>query len=782
MESATLGLPETPLASAGVRLRLRIRGSVQGVGFRPFVYRLATEMNLRGWVSNDASGVTIEVDGAPEELELFRERMLREKPAISAIDSMTAESLPLAGFGRFDIRASSSGEKNVTVLPDLATCPECRAEILDPAARRYGYPFTNCTNCGPRYTIVESIPYDRPNTSMKAFGMCNACRAEYENPLDRRFHAQPIACPLCGPQVELWDACGKVMTRAERVIGAAVAALRLGLVVAVKGLGGFHLMVNAADDVAVQKLRTRKGREEKPFALMAPSVDWVAHLCSFSHDEQALMESAAAPIVLLRRKSCASGFISDWVAPDNPWLGVMLPYTPLHHLLLAEFGRPVIATSGNRSDEPICTDEREAVERLKGIADVFVVHDRRIVRPVDDSLARIVEGQTVMLRRARGYAPLPVKLPDAKGHLLAVGAHQKNTVAASVDGQAFLSQHIGDLDTVQARQSFEHTIDSLGALYEHQPSTVVCDLHPDYVSSQWAHEQSRPVIAVQHHYAHALSCAAENGLEPPFLAVTWDGSGYGTDGTVWGGEFLRIDDDGFERIGHLRTFQLPGGERAVREPRRVATAVLYECFGDDLIWMPPLPPLKSFSHQELSVLVQMIVGDVHCPLTSSAGRLFDAVSSILGLCHEASFEGQAAMLLEFAITTGGSEPAPYPYTIGSETPAVIDWRMLIRAIVADLGRGTRVGVIARRFHETLVDITARMARGAAEQHVVLSGGCFQNAYLLERTIIRLRQEGFTPVFHRSVPTNDGGIALGQLAAATRHLRSSNDLPHGKEPK
>jgi len=625
------------------RLRITIRGAVQGVGFRPFVYRLATEMGLPGWVLNSTHGVFIEVEGSAPTLETFLLRIEREKPPRSFIQSLEYSFLDPIGYATFEIRRSDeSGDRTTLVLPDIATCSDCLREIFDPTNRRYRYPFTNCTNCGPRFTIIEALPYDRPNTTMKGFVMCQACRSEYENPRDRRFHAQPNACPRCGPHLELWDPGGKVLASHHDALVGAAEAVRQGWIVAVKGLGGFHLLVDARNEDAVVHLRQRKHREEKPFALMYPTLELVREHCDVSELEERLLASPESPIVLLRRQRSAthspSSVIAPSVAPGNPYLGIMLPYTPLHHLLLAELGFPVVATSGNLSDEPICTDEQEALKRLAGIADLFLVHDRPIARHVDDSVVRVVMGRELVLRRARGYAPLPIadcglmdshRTPSSAQmgtssptSILAVGAHLKNTIAVSVGPQVFVSQHIGDLETAEAFQAFQRAIESLQKLYDLRPSVVACDAHPDYLSTQFARRTGVPVISVQHHYAHVLSCMVENELEPPVLGVAWDGTGYGRDGTIWGGEFLRVTEHSFHRIGHFRTFRLPGGEKAIKEPRRTAIGVLYEIYGDDTFLLTELAPVKAFSSEERAILRTMLTKKINAPVTSSVGRLW----------------------------------------------------------------------------------------------------------------------------------------------------------------
>ena len=756
------------------RVRAVIRGAVQGVGFRPFVFRLATDLRLSGWVVNSAAGVVVEAEGPRQDLSAFLLRLDREKPPRAFVQSFEATFLDPVGFTTFEIRPSVSGAKTALVLPDIATCPDCLREVRDPADRRYRYPFTNCTNCGPRFTIITALPYDRPNTSMAAFTMCAACRAEYENPLDRRFHAQPTACPACGPHLELWDRGGGVMTAGDSALGAAVAHVRAGSILALKGLGGFHLIVDARHDGGVRRLRQLKAREEKPFALMYPSLEAVAADCDVSEIEARLLTSAEAPIVLLRRRpagypgtSDRHGPVAGSVAPGNPYLGVMLPYTPLHHLLMSELGFPVVATSGNVSDEPICTDEREALARLGAMADVFLVHDRPIVRHADDSIVRVVLGRELVIRRARGYAPLPVRLAREAGAVLAVGAHLKNAVALAVGTNAFVSQHIGDLETPQAYEAFRDVISAFERLYEQPASIVACDLHPDYLSTRFAHQTGLPVVPVQHHLAHVLACMAENELEGPVLGVSWDGAGFGLDGSVWGGEFLRVGPAGFTRVAHLRTFGLPGGELAVREPRRSALGLLHELFGDALFAMTDLAPVKAFPARELAILRRMLARGVHTPRTSSAGRLFDAIASLAGLRQRLRHEGQAAMDLEFALDGVESDEA-YPFVLQAGDPAVVDWAPLVAAVLDEARSGAAAGLVSARFHNALAEIIVAVARLDGADRVALTGGCFQNRYLTERAVTRLGAEGFRPYWHQRIPPNDGGIALGQLVAVTRH--------------
>lgn len=754
------------------RLALTVRGAVQGVGFRPFVYRLATSLGLHGWVLNSAQGVRIETEGLPEQLRCFRTRLEQEAPAQALIQKIEEAWLPACGYSAFVIRHSDgNGAKHALVLPDIAVCADCLREIFDPENHRYGYPFTNCTHCGPRFSIIERLPYDRPHTAMQRFVMCERCQAEYDSPLDRRFHAQPNACPDCGPQLTLWDAAGAPLGHGQAALHTAADAIRQGQIMAVKGLGGFHLLCDARSHEAVARLRTRKHRPTKPLAVMFPDLAQIERHCVVSAEERNLLTSAAAPIVLLYRQEVAAGAVAPGVAPDNPTLGAMLPYTPLHHLLLAELGFPVVATSGNLSDEPICIDEQEARERLAGVADCFLVHNRPIVRPVDDSVVRVVAGQPQMQRRSRGYAPLPLRVPGLPDRpVLALGANLKNTVALSMGENIFLSQHIGDLASTAAYATFRQAIASLCDLYEAQPALIACDLHPDYLAThhaaQLAAERGVPLVRVQHHYAHVLSCMADHGLAAPVLGIAWDGTGYGPDGTIWGGEFLLVTASGYERIAHLRPFSLPGGDAAVREPRRAALGLLYTLFGDkafDEAWLS-----TAFSAAERRVLRRMLAQGLNTVPTSSAGRLFDGIAALLGLGQVSSFEGEAAMALEFAahgIEIDGCYGFDlYPTAQGA---VQIDWGPLVVALLADRQQGMPVAEISARFHNTLAAMMVAVARQAGVAQIALSGGCFQNVRLAEQAIGRLCAAGFTPFWHQKVPPNDGGIALGQVMAALR---------------
>ncbi len=746
------------------RWRITVQGVVQGVGFRPFVYGIAVELGLTGWVMNSPQGVTIEIEGAPDALDVFATRLRDELPPNAVIDQTYVRPIILVGDTDFEIKGSESGGVKTALIPsDLATCPDCLREMLDRDNRRYRYPFTNCTHCGPRFSIIQALPYDRANTTMRDFVMCDACRAEYDNPLNRRFHAQPNACPDCGPQMALWDDDGNSLAERDAALSAAADAIWDGKIVALKGLGGFQFIVDARNDSAIRRLRQRKGRYEKPFAVMMPTQAHIQQTCAVSHTEWRLLLSPAAPIVLLGR---TNGEIAPSVAPDNPYLGVMLPYTPLHHLLLAELGFPVVATSGNLSGEPIVTDNAQALASLGGIADLFLVHDRPIARHADDSVVYIFDNEPVTLRRARGYASAPVHVDTEGVELIAVGAQQKNTLSIAHHNHAFVSQHLGDMDNAATLDAFTRTLSDFQTLYDLHPAAIACDLHPDYTTTRLAERSGLRLIRVQHHHAHILSGMAEHHLKTPVLGVAWDGTGYGTDGTLWGGEFLRVDSEGFQRVAHLAPFRLPGGESAAREPRRCALGVLYALYGDDL----PRDRL-DFTPKEIEVLLTALHNQLNSPVTSSMGRFFDAVAALIGLCHRSSFEGQAAMLLEFAQHTVSHDEC-YPFNITPVTTEeggvgyIIEWK----AIITTLLRETEPAVIAAKFHNTLAAIIVDIAQKVGEPAVLLSGGCFQNRALLEKAVTRLRKAGFTPFWQQHIPPNDGGIALGQIVAAVKEMR------------
>ena len=849
--------PSKPTASVS-RLAITVRGVVQGVGFRPFVYNAARQRGLGGWVRNEADMVQIEAQGEPAALEAFVDAIRHSPPPQARVDAVEVEEIGIGDFSEFEIRISEgTSPPRPTIPADLATCEECLAEIRDPSQRRYNYPFTNCTRCGPRWSIIERLPYDRPRTSMAGFAMCPDCRAEYENPADRRFHAQPIACPRCGPTLQLLGTDGRETAAGQAAFDAAVQLLMAGKIVALKGLGGFQLLVDATDAAAVARLRQRKRRPDRPFALMFPTLDDVRRHCHVSPQEADELCSHQSPIVLLRRiedasspgdsrrvdaaaKRCgsceaASGLRSTisnqqstipsplsslpspllGVAPGNPYLGVMLSYTPLHHLLTSAVGRPLVCTSGNLSEEPMAIAIEDAVERLGPIADALLTHDRPIVRPVDDSIVRVGSDGPQMLRRARGFAPLPIDLPFDAGDapaILAVGGHLKNTVAlllgevgvavalppqrrqyncrpneydedsrelTAPGRQVVMSAHIGDLDSVLSIEVFRRAIDNLLEFFQTAPGVVVCDLHPDYASTRHAEQLtarwSVPLLRVQHHHAHVAACMAEHGLQGPLLGFSWDGTGYGPDGTVWGGEALLCSGAEYRRAAHLRTFPLPGGDRAAHEPRRSALGLLFELFGEKAREYAA----EWFRPEEIDTLLSMLAHGVNSPRTSSMGRLFDAVAAICGLSPVISFEGQAAMSLEFAADRQETSAYPLPSTACeqavahdvSDRPLVADWGPLVRGVLADRAAGEPISRVSARFHNTLADMALKIAASAAPGlPIVLSGGCFQNVLLTER--VRSGLSGAcVPVYtHVRVPPGDGGIALGQVLLALLQSR------------
>lgn len=740
---------------------LRMRGRVQGVGFRPVVFRLACELGLRGWVRNDASGAEVALAGSEKAIAEFRATLPGRLPAAAEIRSVEEVGEPTGLPAGFEIRisADAGGMRTAGILPDLATCPDCLREILDPNDRRYRYPFANCTHCGPRYSIIERLPYDRDNTTMRGFAMCPACEAEYRDPGNRRFHAQPNACPVCGPSLSWVSANGSVLALRDEALRAAAEALRGGRIVAVKGIGGFHLMVDARDGAAVRRLRERKHRDEKPFAVLFPSMAAIEPVCEGSAAEKKCLESAAAPIVLLKKREGADGLAGE-VAPGLPWIGAMVPYTPLHQLLMRELGFPVVATSGNLTDEPICVDNEEAVMRLGGIADFFLAHDRPIARPMDDSVMAVSEGEPILMRRGRGLSPYSLPLPGAPDGWVAAGAQMKSAVAITAGGNAVMSPHIGDLDHEGSVRLWVRALNDLTALHGLTPVAAVADLHPAYASTQGVEELGVPVQRVQHHHAHIAACMAENGLEGPVLGIAWDGTGLGTDGTVWGGEFLVCTRAEFRRAAWLRPFSLIGGDAAAREPRRAALGVLRE------MGSAHSPP--GWSKGELGVLDSMLQEGLNVVRTSSAGRLFDAVASLLGVCQAMSHEGQAAMRLE---ALAGDMPAdPYPFAWQGNA---VDWAPMIETM---LRFREPVAVASARFHATLVEMMVAVAKREQVKDVCLSGGCFQNRRLLAGGVKRLRAEGFRAWQHREIPPNDAGICLGQLAVAM-----ARTFPRGRIP-
>ncbi len=751
-----------PIEMTKQRLKIHIQGAVQGVGFRPFIWRLANDLRLTGWVRNTTNGVFIEAEGEKKQLDLFLKSIPLEKPSISKIHSLKSVMLDAIGFPDFKIDKSSvHAAPNAWMLPDIATCPECLAEVVDPKSRRYLYPFTNCTHCGPRFSIIEALPYDRQNTTMKIFTMCRDCEAEYSNPHSRRFHAQPNACPVCGPHVELWDERGNPIEKQQEALERAVHYLAEGLILAVKGLGGFHLLVDATNDDAVQRLRLKKKRDEKPFAVMFPRIEDVAHFCRISSREQQLLNSPESPIVLLCKSD--KNHLSEYVAPKNPMLGVMLPYTPLHFILMQKLNRPVVATSGNLADETICTDNTEALSSLGRIADYFLVHNRPIAHHVDDSIVRMMADRPVVLRRARGYAPLPILLNKDVEPSLAVGGHLKNSIVVADKKHVFISQHIGDLETENSITTLQHTISDFEKIYDIKPKHIIHDKHPDYVSTHYAQALRGEKNAVQHHVAHILSCMADNELEPPVLGVSWDGTGFGDDGSIWGGEFFLIDKS-VQRVANFRTFPLPGGDMAIKRPYRSAIGLLYEMDHAGLQKHQQLPLFQHCDHEELKTLTGMLEKKINTPRTSSAGRLFDVVASLLDIQHINFFEGQAPMQLEFAAWQAPEETQHLPFEIRQEDGILMfDWQPTIETLLKERNI-VPLSNLAARFHNTLVQVILAVANKVGQQKVVLSGGTFQNKFLVERTIKTLTSANFQVYFHQQVPPNDGGIALGQIVS------------------
>jgi hydrogenase maturation protein HypF len=717
------------------RLRITLTGIVQGVGFRPFVRRLADRLGVRGRVSNTAGGVVIEAEAADP--AAFLAALKGEAPPHARIESFTVEELAPAGYSAFEIDASRPEAGAFTLVsPDLATCPDCLREIFDPSDRRHGYPFTNCTNCGPRYSITRDVPYDRPKTTMAPFEMCPRCRREYADPDDRRFHAEPNACPACGPRLSM-------------DVAQARAALEAGRILALRGLGGFQLACDALSNEAVARLRARKRRSRKPFAVMARDLGVVDRLCLAGGEERALLSGAAAPIVLLRMRSPAA--LPPDLAPGLRELGVMLPYTPLHHLLLAGGLDCLVMTSGNVAEEPIVIHNAAALEKLAPMADDFLLHDREIFMRVDDSVAR----PSGVLRRARGYAPDPIDLGFEAGGVLAVGGELKNAFCLTQGRYAILSQHIGDLENYETLAFFEETLANLKNVYRAEPKLIAHDLHPDYLSTRWAMRQPQPKIAVQHHHAHVASAMAENHLRERVIGVAFDGTGYGTDGQVWGGEFLVCDYRGFERAAHLRYVPLVGGDSAIREASRMGAAHLFDAFGQGWRGIDlGIPEGRRAIFERLFARPGL--------RTSSCGRLFDAISAIGGVCRESTYEGEAAMLLEAACLAG--EDGAYPLALeGGE----IDTRPLVRAAAADVMAGVAPGVVAARFHNALAGMIAEVCRALRERtgiwKVCLSGGTFQNTTLAGLAVPLLAREGFEVFTQRRVPPNDGGLSLGQAA-------------------
>lgn len=770
-----------------VRRHIEVSGIVQGVGFRPYIYRLATERNLTGTITNTPTGVTIEVQGPCESVEDFVSRLPREAPPLARITDVAVFEMPCNGDRGFRIIASQRGAAVSTLIsPDVATCDDCLHELLDPADRRYRYPFINCTNCGPRFTIVRDIPYDRPQTSMAVFPMCPTCQAEYDDPLNRRFHAQPNACWDCGPQLELWDKDGRGVADCDP-IKASVDALKAGLVVAVKGLGGFHLAADATNSAAVTLLRERKRRVEKPFAIMVPDVGTAEEFCEISEAERGALLSIQRPIVLLRRKS--SALVADEVAPCNRYLGVFLPYTPLQQLLFCEANfTALVMTSGNLSEEPIAIDNDEARSRLNGLADYFLVHNREILLRCDDSVVRTKgfnrkdrsggakDAERVQqLRRSRGFVPVPVFLHEEVPPILAVGGELKNTICLTKGTHAFLSQHIGDLENLESYGFFGEAVEHLQKILEIKCEVIAYDLHPDYFSTKWALQQSGSrLVGVQHHHAHIASCMAENHLAGSVIGFALDGTGYGTDGNIWGGEVLVASYKDFDRAAHFEYIAMPGGAAAIREPWRMAVSYLTHHFGREFRKMK-LPFAAALGDSKVELLLQMLDRRVNSPLTSSCGRLFDAVAALVGIRHEVNYEAQAAIELEMAIDES-VDVASYPLELIRDQEWIIGTRPLFEALIRDLVSGTRRGLISARFHNGLVEVFVRIAVLLRERtglnRVCLSGGTFNNLYLAQHLQAQLAKNGFEVLSQREVPCGDGGLSLGQAMIAAHNIAGS----------
>lgn len=761
------------------RRRLAVQGRVQGVGFRPFVCRLANALRLGGFVGNDTHGAFIEVEGPASAIDEFERRLREELPPLARIAQLTGSPIASVGETTFRIiHSSSAGRQDAEITPDTATCADCLRELFDPADRRYRYPFINCTNCGPRYSIIRAVPYDRPNTTMRRFAMCPLCQAEYDDPANRRFHAQPNACPVCGPRVWLSDGNGREIPGDAVRLGAAM--LRDGAIVAIKGIGGFHLACRADQDEPVARLRVRKMREAKPLALMVATIEAASEIAEVDEAAVAEMSSPVRPIVLLPRKPQAS--ISRNVAPGNDCFGIMLPYTPLHHLLMAEGTGPLVMTSANPTDEPLCARNEEAMERLATIADAFLMHDRDIERRVDDSVVKLMTGPhrklvMVPIRRARGLAPAPIHVPaESPVPVLAVGAELKSAVCVLNGRQAVLSEHLGELENPAAFRNFTATIEQFKKLLRVEPRIVACDMHPDYAATRYAATLGLAVTRVQHHHAHIVSCMAEAGITGRVLGVSCDGTGYGTDGAIWGCEVLACDEAEFQRVGHLRYFKLVGGDQAAKDTWRPAAGLLHETFGQD--WIRSAGPfLGRIEEQALKFVARRLASAGRFPWTSSLGRLFDAVAFLLGICDRNQYEAEAAMALE-AVARAAAPTGPLAYNVqkpeNDGRPAVCDFRPMVKELVARAADGPDAGTLARAFHEAcagmLADVVEYAAARTGIRRAVLSGGCFANRLLLESLTDRLIQRGLTVFSHREVPTGDGGIALGQAVVAAERVR------------
>jgi hydrogenase maturation protein HypF len=750
------------------RRQIQVSGVVQGVGFRPYVFRLASMRSLAGNVRNTSQGVTIEIEGSSDAMDEFIDRLPKDVPPLACITGIHVHELPCNGERSFRIVESVSQDRVRTLIsPDVALCEDCLRELFDPANRRYRYPFINCTNCGPRFTIVQRIPYDRPFTSMAGFTMCPECLAEYNDPLNRRFHAQPNGCWKCGPQLELWNPDGAKISCSDPV-AEVISRLRQGEIVAVKGLGGFHLAVDAMNPGAVERLRARKSRYEKPFAVMVPDLASARTFCDVDEPALLALQDRPRPIVLIpKRVGCG---IAEQVAPSHTELGLFLPYTPLHHLLFESGSLPaLVMTSANRSEEPIVIGNHEAVERLRGLADCLLVHDREILWRCDDSVVRAHPGGVRQIRRSRGHVPAPILLASDVPPVLGVGGELKNTICLAKGREAFLSQHIGDLENLESWSFFQDVISHFERILEIKPEAIAYDLHPEYLSTKWAlQQQGIRLFGVQHHHAHIASCMAENGLSGNVLGLALDGTGYGTDGTIWGGEALLADYSEFKRVGHFTNVPMPGGDQAIREPWRMAVAYLSQLFGREFLNFP-VPFVRNLDHQKTETLLRMMDRGVNSPLTSSAGRLFDAVAALIGLQQKVTYEGQAAVALEMAMAHDSGAGA-YDFALRAVDDVwIIETLSLFDSILADLKRQTPPSIISLRFHRGLVAVLARLAAALRDQiglsRICLSGGTFQNSFLLENLTVSLQSRGFQVFTQTKVPSGDGGLSLGQVLVA-----------------
>jgi hydrogenase maturation protein HypF len=772
---------------------ISVRGIIQGVGFRPFVYGLAVKHNLKGWVYNTSEDVRIDVEGVAEAIEQFEQELRTKEPPLARIENLIIEYHRPRGYKEFEIRRSrAQAGKYQLISPDIATCQACLGELLNPEDRRHHYPFTNCTNCGPRFTIIESMPYDRPKTTMRYFQMCSQCQAEYDNPLDRRFHAQPNACSKCGPQVQLVDNERNLVSESNP-IAVASQLLKKGKIVAIKGLGGFLLACDATNDAVVKALRQRKNRPSKPLAIMVATVEEAKRHCCVSPEEEQLLTSPQSPIVVMRWREKSS--VSQEVVPNLRFLGVMLPYTPIHHILLREAGLPLVMTSGNLSEEPIAKDNGEALKRLAGIADYFLMHNRDIYSRYDDSVAMVEMGTSQLVRRARGYAPHPIRLPFRTRQVLGCGAEEKNTFCLTKDNYAFLSQHIGDMENMETLEYFDSTISLYKRLFHIQPEVVAHDLHLNYLATKYARElgeSGMKLVPVQHHHAHIASCLADNGVESQVIGVAFDGTGMGADGNIWGGEFLVADYRSFNRVGHLEYLPLPGGAAAIKRPYRTAVGYILTLLGENALNAViaamnevqgkqfRLTSMGQVSEIEIEVIKRQIERRVNSPLSSSMGRLFDAISALLDIRGEIDYEGQAAVELEMAAhsfviardldETISDIKERYPYRIVEHKGMrIVHLKELLSGMIEDLRQDVSKGVIAVKFHSTVAQMINEMCRLIADDaginQVALSGGVFQNRLLLRKTVSLLESSGFQVLTHRQVPCNDGGISLGQAVIA-----------------